>query len=706
MKKYLSMVLSISLSLSSSVFVLGNPLDISIPVKNVDIDKNNSFTYGNITYTITQNSSQTLKGYVTISNGKDFKDKNLNIPNNVTYQGKTYIIDSISPYAFYQNNNIEKVTISNTIKNIGNGAFTDCQNLKEINVTPGANKYASVNGVLFNVTKDTLITYPAGKLDKQYNLPFNVTKIEQGAFYNNKNLERFIANSDLREIGSYAFANSQKLIEVSGIINLKTLGDYAFAQSSIQTIYLGTNLENMGKATFYNSNIKNIEIPYRVKSLPEYSFYGCKNLNNVAFKNGLVNIESFAFKNSNIESFYAPNSLISIDYQAFANCTNLKNVSFNLNLQTIKDEAFLNCSSIPNITINRDLKNIGKNVFYGCDNINKVSVDNSIHFELLDNVLYKNGKTELTYVPPKREISYLNIPKETTSIKDDALNMSNSIDNINVDEKNENFSSQDGVLYDKDKKSLIKFPTKKSTTNFNIPYSVEEIKPFAFANANKFYGVISIGEKVNKIGNNAFDNMPNLDGFTVDIMNDKYSAYNGILFNNDQTLLIKYPSRKKLDTFTIPDKTKTIGERAFEQANISSLTLGVNVESIEKQAFLNAPINKITIKEGLTTIKDEAFKGTNIESIIFPSTLLNIGDHALSYCNNLKNVQFNALQTNSFGYNMFIGSNKLGKIIVPINSYNNYKSYLSDSDVSNWQNILQEYKPPIEEKNNNEIKEV
>lgn len=699
MKKYLAMLLSISLSFSSAILTFANPLNVSLPVKATNIDKNNSFTYDGITYTITQKSSETLKGYVAISSGKDFKNKNLNIPNTVNYQGKTYTVDSISPYAFYQNNIIEKVTIPNTVKNIGEGAFIDCQNLKEINVISGANKYASINGVLFNVAKDTLITYPAGKLDKQYSLPFGVNKIERGAFYNNKNLERFIANSSLQEIGDYAFANSKNLLDVSGIIKLKTLGDYAFANSSIQSIYLGTYLENMGKATFYNSNIKNIEIPYKISSLPEYSFYGCKNLKTVTFKNGLTNIDSFAFKNSNIESFSAPDSLLSIGYQSFANCTNLKNINFNQNLQTLKDEAFLNCSALSSFTVNRDLKNIGKNVFEGCNNISKVSLNSSVYFELLDNALYTNSKSELTYVPPKREMATLNIPKETTSIKDDALYMAYSLDTINVNEKNETFSSEDGILYNKNKDVLIKFPPKKSSVNVNIPYSVKEIKPFAFANAENLYGFIKLEEKVEKIGNNAFDNIPNLDGFSVNTANNNYSTFNSILFNNDQTLLIKYPARKSLDNFTVPDKTKTIGERAFEQANISDLTLGLNVETIEKQAFLNAPINKITIKEGVTTIKEEAFKGTNIQNIVLPSTLQNIGDLALSYCPNLKNVQFNALQSNSFGYNMFIGSNKLEKIVVPVNSYNNYKSYLLDSNVSNWQNLLQEYKPPAPQKN-------
>lgn len=699
MKKYLAMFLSLAFSFSSSIYSFANPLNIQLPIQNISIDKNNSFIQNGITYTINQNPSQTLQGFVTISSGKDFKGKTLNIPQKVIYQGKFYTVEAIAPYAFYQNNNIENVVISNTVRDIGSFAFADCQNLKAIDVIAGANKYKSLNGVLFNVSMDTLISYPSGKPDKQYNLPANVSKIEQGAFYNNKYLQYFVANSDLQQIGSYAFSNSQSLKEISGIVKLKTLGDFAFANSSIENIYLSTYVENMGKATFYNSNIKSIEIPYKIKTLPEYTFYNCKNLKNVTFKDGLNIIDNFAFANSSIESFSAPISLNTIGFQAFANCKNLKNVTFNQNLQTIKDEAFLNNISLTNFTVTRDLKNIGNNVFYGCNNINKVTTDNSRYFEVADNILYSLNKKELIYVPPKREISYINISKDTKTIKNDALSNATSIDAFNVDEKNENFSSQDGVLYDKDKKNLIKFPAKKNVTNFSIPSTVEKILPYAFKDAKNLYGYIFIPANLLNIENNNFQNMPNIDGFSVDSANPNFTAINDVLYNKDKSTLLKYPARKNIATFDMLKETKTINNLAFEQANIVTLNVGVNVENIEEEAFLNSSIKNVNIKEGLINIKDKAFKGSNIENIILPSSLQNIGNGAFSYCNNLKSIQFNALQINSFGYNMFIGSNNLKKIIVPINSYYNYKNYLINSGVDNWQNLLQEYKPPANENN-------
>lgn len=697
MKKYVALALSFAISFSSVSAIWANPLNIQLPVQDITINKENSFEINGITYTITQQPKETLKGYVYITDGSNFKEKELNI-STVTYQGKTYTVDGISPSAFYQNNFIEKVTIPNTVRSIGSNAFTDCQNLKEIKVIPGANKYASIDGVLFNVNKDTIITYPAGKMDKKYVMPNNVKKIEQGAFYNNKNLETFVANSSLEEIAPYAFSKTQKLKEITNIVKLKTLGDYAFADSSIENIHLSTYLEKMGKGTFYNSNIKNIEIPYKIKSLPEYTFYNAKNLKTVSLVEGLTNIETFAFYGSGLTSFNAPYSLLSIDFAAFKNAKDLKTINFNDNLNTIKDEAFSNLPLITKISLNRDLKNIGKNVFLGSNNIEKIYGDKNSNFEVLDNSLYSLDKKELIYVVPKSQKTELNIPKETETIREDALSMVSSIDKINVDEKNEKLSSVEGVLYDKDKKKIIKFPPKKELINFNILPSVEEIAPYAFKNAQKLSGFISIHEKVNKIGKNAFDNTVDLDGFYVDKYNEHFSVQDDVLYNKDKTTLIKYPPRKKVNSFAMLDVTKNVESNAFENVMIENLTTGVNLSTIEKQVFLNSNIKNINIKEGVKTIKEEAFKGSKVKNIILPSTLEKIEDGVLSYLPNLKTVEFKSLQLKYFGYNMFIGSDKLEKVIVPINSYNNYKNYLISSNILNWQKLLQEYKP-LEENN-------
>ncbi len=699
MKKYIALALSIAISLSYPLSIFATPLNIELPIKIMQIKKENSFIINGITYNITQDPKETLKGYVSIIDGKNFKEKELVIPQNVVYQGKSYYIDNIEPSAFYQNNFIEKVTIPNTVKNIGSHAFTDCQSLKEIKVIPGANKYATIDGVLFNVNKDTLITYPSGKLDKTYNMPFNVKKIQEGAFYNNKNLEHFVTNSSLEEIAPYAFYKTKKLKEVSGIVKLKALGDYAFADSSIENISLSTYLEKMGKATFYKSNIKKIEIPYKITSLPEYSFYGAKNLKTATFKDNLSKIERFAFAGSGLESFSAPKNILSIGFQAFANCKNLKNLTFNAKLQSIEDEAFLNCSSLTKLELNRDLKNLGKNIFYGCDNIANVYSDKSPHFKTLDNILFTTDKTELVYVPPKREISYINIPQETKSIKEDALSNIKSIEKINVDEKNKTFSSEDGVLYDKDKTKLIKFPPNKNVINFNTLDSVKEIYPFAFKDAKGLSGFINIPENVEKIDATAFDNTHKIEGFNVDIYNKNYSSQDRVLYNKDKTSLIKYPPSKKETNFNMLDVTKTLEKRSFENAQIEKLTLSLNLENIPNQAFLNAPIKTIDIKEGVKTIGDEAFKGSNIKDLVLPSTIEKIGDRALSFLNNLKTIKFNALQIKSFGYNMFIGSNNIEKIIVPINSYNNYKTYLYNTGSINFQNILKEYNQAVDTQN-------
>ena len=692
MKKYIALALTCAITLSSTTAIFATTLNTNYPIENVTINKENSFTINGITYTITQQQNETLKGFVTISDGSNFKNKELSI-SDVSYQGKNYIVESISPSAFNKNKFIEKVNIPATIKNIGLNAFLDCENLKEITVMSNSNKYASVDGVLFNANKDTLITYPAGKVNKVYNLPNNVKNISQGAFYKNQHLETLMANSSLEQISPYAFYNTRRLKEITGIIKLKTLGDYAFAHSSIENINLSTYLEKMGKATFYNSNIKHIEIPYRIKSIPEYSFYNTKNLKSISFKDGTTNIESFAFSQSGLEKFVAPSTLLSIDSSAFKNCNNLKDIVFNNSLTTIKDEAFAYSPKITKVILNRDLKDIGKNVFYGDNNIESIIDKDNTNFQIIENTLYTIDKKELVYIAPKRNKKELNIPKETISIREGAINSETAINKIIVDPKNEKFSSEDGILYDKDKKKIVKFPPKKEVVNLTILPSVEEINPYAFKDAINLSGFVNIHGKVKTIGKNAFDNTINIDGFIVDEYNENYCSIDGVLYNKDKTSLIKYPSRKNTNSFNIPNSIKSIEERAFENSMIESLTTNTNLSTIEKESFLNSNIKNIELNEGLKSIKENAFKGTKIKDIVLPSTLETIQDGAFSYMKDLNTIQFKSLQLKDLGYNVLMGSNKLEKIVVPINAYNNYKNYLIYSNFLEWQKFLQEYKP-------------
>ena len=86
-------------------------------------------------------------------------------------------VTSIGGYAFYACTSLTSVTIPDGVTDIGYSAFSYCTSLISINVEENNIKYFSVNGVLFNRNQNELMCYPAGKKDKNYEIPKGVTSI-------------------------------------------------------------------------------------------------------------------------------------------------------------------------------------------------------------------------------------------------------------------------------------------------------------------------------------------------------------------------------------------------------------------------------------------------------------------------------------------------------------------------------------------------
>ncbi|WP_368144231.1 leucine-rich repeat protein [Bacteroides finegoldii] len=136
-----------------------------------------------------------------------------------------------------------------------------------------------------------------------------------------------------------------------------------------------------------------------------------------------------------------------------------------------------------------------------------------------------------------------------------------------VTENNTNYSSLDGVLFDKDKTDLIAYPTAKVSSSYIVPSSVIKIKKSVSFNSN--LTTINLN---NVTGIEAY---PFSGGyireFIVPVANPSYSVENGVLFNKKQTVLIAYPMGLMKDyepngqgsNYIIPNGVETICAYAF-----------------------------------------------------------------------------------------------------------------------------------------------
>ena len=148
----------------------------------------------------------------------------INIPTSVTF---------IGDYAFWGCEILTSITIPALVTHIGYGIVRDCDAMTSISVADGNTVYSSVDGVLFDKTKTTLIEFPGGKSGK-YLIPEKVEKIENMAFYNCKKLTSVTIPASVTTINDNAFAECKYL---SSVVNLRTV-----PQTISDDVFAGVNL--------------------------------------------------------------------------------------------------------------------------------------------------------------------------------------------------------------------------------------------------------------------------------------------------------------------------------------------------------------------------------------------------------------------------------------------------------------------------------
>ena len=174
-----------------------------------------------------------------------------------------------------------------------------------------------------------------------------------------------------------------------------------------------------------------------------------------------------------------------------SNRENIKNVIINNGVTSIGNYTFSDCRSLTNITIPNSVTSIGVDAFYYCTSLTNITIPNS--------VTSIGGKAFLFC----RSLTSITIPDSVTSIGYNAFFNCESLTSINVDSNNEKYMSDNGVLYTKDKKTLIQYPSKKEGTEYLILQGVESIGDYAFEGCENLIN-ITIPDSVTSIGDDAF----------------------------------------------------------------------------------------------------------------------------------------------------------------------------------------------------------
>jgi len=405
--------------------------------------------------------------------------------------------------------------------------------------------------------------------------------------------------------------------------------------------------------------------------------------------------------NKTIKSVTIPDNVVSISPLVFNYCTNLKTIKIGKGLKCIWDDpnhsgpldwtAFLDCQGLERFEVSNDNNN----------------------FSSLEGVLLNKKQTEIIIYPSDKPETSYQIPDSVSNINNNAFSDCKNLQSIRInknllsaddllgldklkeiilDPGNQNFSMENGVLFNKAKTELILCPAKLYIETYEIPDSVNKIgdSAFLYSSIEHFIipnSVITIGSfafeyssvehliipdsvtkigsyafssaslKTIKIGKNAaglwdtpFDICENLESIEIDAGNTKYLSIDGVLFNKKEDTLLWYPENKQQKTYTVPKPVKTI--KCFLSHNLERIEVepgNTAFSSIDGVLFnkksdkiLEYPKSKLLkvykVPKSVKTIVEYSFDSAGFEKVILPDSIKTIEDFVFWNSKTLRSI--------------------------------------------------------------------
>lgn len=649
----------------------------------------------------------------------------------ITFTQTPYDLESVKNYAFYNCKNLNNITFNFEVASIGNFAFSNCQNLKTVSLpnaltSLGESCFENCDLLTNVVFKDnlTIVSKRAfadcGKL-QSVDLPVNITTIEDEAFLNsavnevnfedlvnlenikqsafdNCKFENITFNEALQIIGVEAFANNELLSQVN-LSNVTELSSKSFYNSGLSAVTLPSSLNTIGESVFeFNNNLETVTFADNInlKTLSNKMFFKCSNLRMIEIPNSIEKIESFCFAlNTNLHSLtFAENSkLKSIDEYAFSGFVNendavvgngnmLTTLSFPNSLKTLGEGVFYRNSNLSEVN-QSSVTNYGDYCFEKCGNLATFDFSSKIESVGIkcfnENNLTGDYSLDIVNIGESAFSSNPNLTKISLgvfveTIANDAFRNLESIKEYEVNSANENYSNQDGILYNKTKNRLLYYPTSKYISSLTLPNNVSFIERGAFENATElmeinfndnltnigdkaFYGCINllkitIPENVVEIGEEVFSYCKSLNSIIFESANPPVIVSDFIENSNVKTIFVSQENYNNYKNSADENWNDSLKELIYSLDNLindmlvidnelvcylgnkENITIPSQVVRIKERAYINKNIVNVDGGENVEFIGNDAFKGTQWLTNLNLS-INKLGKVILSYDNSL-----------------------------------------------------------------------
>ena len=542
---------------------------------------------------------------------------------------------NIGDYAFYGCSTLNKITFAKNSKltTIGEYAFTDCVSIATITLPNslkviGANAFERCNGI------------------KQIAIPKSVETLSANAFRDCLTLKTvtFSNNSSLSTIGTEAFCGCTALSTVTlpeGLVGVSSSA--FFGCSNLASLTLPTTLVDIEPYAFYGCAIlTEVAIPDSVETIGASAFNNCQKLTSVTFgdSSSLISIGAHAYESClELLTFDIPDSVKSIGEKAFYQCKNLSAINFgeDSSLETISSQAFVGCNKLAELNIPKSLRNISNSAFEACSSLVSVVIPD-------ESMLTTIGSRAFYNCDQLRSVVF----GEFGSLIEIGASAFYDCDRlINVDF---------GVYNTLNKIGAKAFYDCDSLFAITIPIDVVEIANSAFGNCYRLVEVKDVSLHLDIVkGSTEYGGVAKY-AKTVEIMSDYETRISvdddGFVIYTDGALVSLVGYVGEDEALDIPYEVTEINRYAFYKNN-----------------FVKTVVFELDTK--LNTILDSAFESCSaLKGFEVPFNTIYIGNNAFKNCKAVSAIIYNArncapltAETNAFygvgsstaGVNLTIG---------------------------------------------------
>ena len=548
------------------------------------------FSVDNISYSVASKDEVKV-----ISSLGDQYSGDIKIPEQVTYESKTYSVTAIGDCAF-DGCTVTSVTIPNSVTTIGSGAFCGCEGLTSVTIPNsvtaiGDYAFSSCNGLKSVEISNSVTTIGDGAFEwcerlTSVTIPNSVTTIGDGAF---EGCEALPIENNIRYAGTCAVEIIDRSVTSCMVKDGTTwIGPKCFEYcENLTSIEIPNSVEYFGEGAFEGCTgfpiVNNIRYagPYAIESIDKSVsglflrretkwigrdvFKGCGNITSVRLPISVTGIAEEAFSETHIETIKLPDSLKTIGREAFKRCKDLTSIEIPDAVIAIGECSFMDCSSLSSVKVGDHVNEIGEQAFLRCISLSSINLPNSI--KTIGSGAFEGCKS----------LKSAEIPNSVTAIGDYAFDGCTGLTSVTIPNSVTTIGD-------------YAFDGCTGLTSVTIPNSVTTI------GSRVFYGCggltsVTIPNSVISIGGGAFSNCIGLK--SVEIPNSVISI-GGLAFSNCIGL----------KSVEIPNSVTTIGYGAFSGCWLTSVTVkSVKVFNIDKNTFSTYSSAKLELQAYNTGFK-------------------------------------------------------------------------------------------------------